>query len=356
MKHRAMIAGVNFGTCNSNSSTGFLIPLVLIILLIFPIYTNTLNASWQLDDDPNIVNNSRLHIDNLLPSTLYKTFFAYPGTEIKLYRPLPMLTFALNWYFGRDDPAGYHLINILIHIFTSFVLLALTWTLFRTPILKGRYSKQDVYFISLLSATLWAINPIQTQAVTYIVQRMAAMATLFYLLGILFYIKARISQTPLKRVLLFLLCFISLLCALGSKENAAIFPIALILVEISFFPKLIMKGLKFPFPRLVAEISTIVFLLSIFMYSKGNFFFFLRGYDSIRYFDLWERLITQPRVIIFYLTQIFYPIPQRLSVSHDIQVATSIIDPWTTLPTILIIVILIFVGISQLKKIKNFRH
>jgi tetratricopeptide (TPR) repeat protein len=65
---------------------------------------------------------------------------------------------------------------------------------------------------------------------------------------------------------------------------------------------------------------------------------------------MWQRLLTQPRVLVFYLTQIFYPVPSRLSIEHDIAISTSLFNPWTTLPCIAIVLLLVALGLSQIKK------
>lgn len=334
---------------NSVSTTRLFIPLALLSLLIFPIYANILNASWQMDDKPNIVDNTRLHIDNLMPSTLYKTFFASPGSIKKLYRPIPCLTFALNWYLGKDDPTGYHIVNIFIHIFTSFILFMSVLVLFQTPALKGKYTARDAYFISLLSAVLWAINPIQTQAVTYIVQRMTSMAALFYLLGLFFYIKARTSRITLTRIFLYLGCLISFFFALGSKENTATFPLALALLEVAFFQHSWRTKAQTPFFRIATWVGICLFIVLILVYTKGNLLFFMGAYEH-RSFSLLERLLAEPRVVVFYLSQIFYPLPSRLSIDHSIPLSTSLTDPWTIIPSLLIIFSLILIGVFQLKK------
>ena len=91
------------------------------MLLILSIYSNTFNASFQLDDKPNIIDNTRLHITDLSPGSLWKTFFAKGGKD-EFFRPLPSLSLALNWYVGKKSPFGYHLVNIAIHILTAFFL------------------------------------------------------------------------------------------------------------------------------------------------------------------------------------------------------------------------------------------
>jgi protein O-mannosyl-transferase len=62
---------------------------------------------------------------------------------------------------------------------------------------------------------------------------------------------------------------------------------------------------------------------------------------------LWERLLTQPRVLLFYLSQLFYPVPFRLSIEHDIALSTSALHPWSTLPSMLAVVFLIALAIKK---------
>ncbi len=198
----------------------------------------------------------------------------------------------------------------------------------------------------MLTATLWVINPIQTQAVTYIVQRMTVMAALFYILGLFFYIHARLSENAFRRKTFFLACLFSFFCALGSKENAATFPFALLLLEIAFFQKSVSQFLK----GSLIKLSVLLFLLLVLaLYFSGGDLLFFSRYDG-RPYDLVERLFTQPRVLLFYLTLIFYPLPQRLSIDHEFIVSKSLFDPWTTLPAIAIILILISIGILAIKR------
>ena len=214
------------------------IAFALLLTLILLVYSNTFNASWHFDDYPNINKNPRIKITNLKPGTILQTFVAsrdgglYLGR--KVYRPVACLTLALNWYVGQDNVLGYHVVNISIHLITAFILFLTMLRLFSTPNLQGKYTGSE-YFIALLAATLWAINPIQTQAVTYIVQRMASMAAMFYILSIYFYLRGRLSALPKDRIRLYLFCGISFLLAIGSKENALTLPLALIVLEIIFF-------------------------------------------------------------------------------------------------------------------------
>ncbi len=191
---------------------------VLLVLLILPIYSNTFQSSFQFDDKPNIVDNQRLHLTDLSPDAIRGTFFA-KGGKGTFFRPIASLSLALNWYAGKDDTFGYHLVNIAIHILTALFLFLSISHLLKTPRLKDHYTEEDIYFISLLSAVLWAVNPIQIQAVTYIVQRMTSMAAMFYIIGIYFYLRGRQSNhTKHQRILFRHLC-VSALCVRSCQRK-----------------------------------------------------------------------------------------------------------------------------------------
>ncbi len=321
---------------------------ILLVLLVLSTYSNTFQASFHLDDEGNILDNKRLHITDLSPGSLWKTFFAKGGTD-EFSRPLPSLSFALNWYAGKINPFGYHIVNIAIHILTAFFLYLTISALLKTRKVKAHYKENDVYFIALLSTVLWAINPIQIQAVTYIVQRMASMAAMFYILGIYFYIRARQSENLKNQVQFYMACFFSYMLALMSKENTATLPLSLFLIEIIFYQNLnILNILRKHWVRLTGAMLMTIFLMIV-VFKTGVLDYHFRGF-SYRPFTLWERLITEPRIVLFYISQIFYPTPARLSITHDIVVSKSLLSPWTTLPAMLTILFLIGVAFSLIKK------
>lgn len=326
--------------------------LLLLALLIFFIYSNTFYASWHLDDYHNITQNPRLKIRNFTPESLSKTFYAahdrglYLGNT--LYRPIPCLSFALNWYFGESNLFGYHLVNIIIHFLTAFMLFLTILSLFNSPNLKNKY-QDSAYFIALFSAVIWAVNPLQTQAVTYVVQRMASMAAMFYILGMYFYIKGRLNRFRINQIFCYLGSFLGFTLAVASKENAVIFPFALILVEIVFFQDLSRSRIRKAFLWAMFAGSILLILAGVLILFHGVPQWFLETYEG-RLFTPLQRLMTEPRVLIFYLSQLFYPVPTRLSIEHDISVSTSLLHPWTTLPSIIIVVMLIVFGFLQLRK------
>ncbi len=188
---------------------------------------------FHFDDFHNITQNTKLHIENLYPGTVSDALFDDLGKSF-FYRPVSNLTIALNWYFGKTGVTGYHIVNLGIHILTAFFLYLAIVHLFRSPNLAGRF-RGNGYFIAVLAAALWAVNPIQTQAVTYIVQRMASMAAMFYIIGVFCYLRARLEDSWIRCVLWSLGIVVSFLLAVGSKENAMMLPVSLLLIEMIFF-------------------------------------------------------------------------------------------------------------------------
>jgi tetratricopeptide (TPR) repeat protein len=323
--------------------------VLLVFISIFLVYMNTFQVSWQLDDYPNILNNSSVHLKDLSFHSLKKTFYTSFEGKTSLYRPVSCLTFGLNWYFGKASVHGFHLTNIVFHFLTASILFLTVLKLFQTPQLINKY-KKTAYPIALVTTLLWSLHPIQTQAVTYIVQRMSILAALFSILGIYIYIKARLTKHSIKQFLLFFLCFLSFLFALGSKENAAIMPLSLILIEFAFFQPLSISKKQRKYFLIAILSGLILFLIyTLIFMGKDGFVFLFKGYEH-RPFTLTQRLMTSPRIIFLYLGQLFFPIPDQLSIAHDIEVSLSLFDPWTTFFSFLCLFILIGTSLLLLRK------
>jgi len=318
----------------------------LLWILVFLIYSNTLHAEWHFDDYQNILENQNIRTQNLSFQSLSKALTH--SSDVRIYRPLSYLSFALNWHFDRYDVFGYHLVNIFIHFLSAGILFLTIMALLKTPVLLGRFSGSES-FIALLAATLWAVNPIQTQAVTYIVQRMTLLASLFYLLSIYCYLKARLQPIIRPKILFFVGCCLSFLFGIASKENALMLPMALLLVEIVFFQDMADPRVRRFFLGAIAAGGVLVLVLGFVLFLREDPLSIFNGYNN-RFFTLPQRLMTQPRVLIFYLSQIFYPSPTRLCLEHDFSVSTSLVTPWTTLPAALLVIALIAAGILRIRK------
>jgi len=321
------------------------ISLSLIILII---YSNSFHCSWHLDDFTNIVKNPGLHLESLTFHGLKGSLFSDPGASGRLYRPVACLSFALNYYFSGLDVFAYHLTNICIHFLSSLFLFLFLFDTLNLPSLRKKYARSS-YFVALLATFFWALNPVQTGGVTYIVQRMSSLAAMFYILSMYAYLESRMAVNMRKRVLFSILCFLFFLLAFWSKENAVMLPLSLVLYEVLLVqqkPSLFSRKNALCFVVVLG--ATILIAIIYFHYKGERAFSFLEGYKQ-RPFTLAQRLLTESRVIVFYISLLLYPSPHRLSIAHSVPLSNGIFHPVSTFFCIFFILaaIIYLVAISR---------
>lgn len=310
----------------------FSVSALLVVLVV--VYANTFDAGWHFDDFANIHNRDALHLIRLDLEEIERTFYDARG---HLYRPVVCLTFALNYLAGGLEVFGYHLVNLSVHVLAAVALYLFLFNLFAHTRLKNAYGPV-AFGLALVSALLWAINPIQTQAVTYIVQRMASMAGLFSISCMYFFLKGRLASSPGRRMAHFTAMVLCGLLAFGSKENTAVLPVVLLMLEVLLIRR--PRGRDLWKYALVLLLLLLVPLgLAVLM--KGGEVLQLQqhvtAYEGGRDYDLGQRLLSQPRAILFYVSLLLYPMPDRLSLIHDFSPSTGLLEPVTTLPAFLIL-------------------
>ena len=321
-----------------------LIAIGLIVGVAFVAYSNTFHVPFHFDDRPNITENPNVqikvfsweHIERLIKNTYKESI-----------RVFSYFTLALNYYFGGFNVFGYHLVNFFVHIASGIFLYWFLLLTFNLPSLKEKYGPIS-YKVALFSSLIFISHPIQTQSVTYIVQRMASMAGMFYLLALVLYIKGRLS-TGRPRVFYFAGTAFSYLLGVFSKENVAILPLFIALYEFYFFQKfdLSPKGKKILIVLVVG-----LFILGAFgliIWGKRYMNVIIEGYQY-RTFAMSERALTQFRIVLYYITLLIYPHPSRLNLDYDFPISKTILDPPATLISILIVAGLIGYSIWTAKK------
>ncbi|MDP2761935.1 MAG: hypothetical protein Q8O64_16340 [Sideroxyarcus sp.] len=183
---------------------------VWLALAVLLAYGNSLTGMFQFDDYNVIVRESTVHG--------WSQWFADLGHGI---RPLLKFSYMLNWVTGAGAPA-FHLTNLLIHLANVWLVYLLAQRLLQ------RWSPALPSSLALWVALLFALHPAHSEAVSYISGRSASLMTLCYLGGLLAYIEGRTQSNTLKIQVLTPMLFI---LALGSKETAVTFPLALWLWE-----------------------------------------------------------------------------------------------------------------------------
>jgi hypothetical protein len=185
--------------------------LAWLTLAVLVCYANSLNGEFQFDDYNVIVNNPRVH-----------TWSSWlEGLNLGI-RPLLKVSYTINWT-TNSGVVGFHLTNLLIHLANTFLVYLLS-----KEFIQVQWSSEKLLNAPILAALLFAVHPIQTEAVSYICGRSASLMTFFYLAGMLIYITGRTRHNLFKIYLVTPVLFIA---ALSVKETAVTFPFALLLWE-----------------------------------------------------------------------------------------------------------------------------
>ena len=377
--------------------------LILIAAITLVIYSNAYKVPFVFDDAAQIEHKEKIRD--------LKNYFSLKG--IKSHRPIVEFSFALNYQLGKLNPVGYHLVNILIHMTNGVLVYFLALNVFGRlsffqgekggpPIAPESPSKRKkktrrsisatqksnaaallsskVSAMALWVAFLFVVHPIQTQAVTYIVQRYTSMSAMFFLASVLLYIQGRKLQLNIgglrekrteegdslkadagkkglfafsfKILFYFAACVLSGVFAFLSKENTATLPGIILLVEYFLFDRS-WQGWK---KKLIWLVPLGVFLAFLVLYflsaSRGLKFENLLEDVSIltretRTVDRWSYFCTQFNVLVEYIRLLFFPLGQN--VDHMYPLKSGFFDGLTPLAFGFVMSI-ILAGIWNIKK------
>jgi len=193
-------------------------PPVFLFLICLLAYANTLRNGFVFDDNTIIQRNPLVQSTGEFPKLLTTAYWSGEGRSNRLYRPLTLATFALNRMMGEAKAWGFHLANVLLHGAVAALLFILLHELF------------GLKEVALIAAALFAVHPIQTEAVAGLAGRGDLLSAFFVLLA-LWLDRRGGGRTPGGRSLSFSGSLFSFFLALLSKESAVAFPALLILTD-----------------------------------------------------------------------------------------------------------------------------
>lgn len=316
----------------------------ILAFAILLVYSNTFKAGLHYDDSVNITHNKHVHIEKLDWKSIKGTWFSGGARgdiyHPILYRPLAMMSFALNYYFNGLEVFWFHVVNTLVHILTALFLFLFIKELLLLPQLREKYGDY-AWQIAGIATLLWAVNPVQLTNVTYIVQRQNSLCGLFYILGFYFYIRAR------KRYSLHQYIFsgLAIVLAMASKENAILAFPAIALFEVMFFgmsrKKLTIFGCFI--------IGGFLLILAVQGMETFSLDTLMKGYAK-RDFTVGQRLLTESRVMIFYVMLLLLPYHNFLCLTHVVPLSNGLIDPPATLISILMLATILTLAVLKIKK------
>jgi tetratricopeptide (TPR) repeat protein len=206
---------------------GNLLTASLYLLVALVVYANTFSAPLVFDDFGSIVENGTIR--DL--TNLGEVFLPKPrgGTTID-GRPLLNFSFAINYAISQLQPWSYHLFNVLLHVVNACLLQGLLRRIFVQPACP-QMVRENASWLAMGAALLWLVHPLQTAAVTYVVQRAESLMALFYLATLYGFMRMATSPQSLTWAVVTVA-----VCWLGqaAKEVMATAPLAVLALDVAF--------------------------------------------------------------------------------------------------------------------------
>jgi tetratricopeptide (TPR) repeat protein len=307
--------------------------LVAALVTTALVYWPGTHGGYVFDDYPNIADNAQLHLHSLDWESLREAALSSPSPV--LIRPLAMLSFGIDWYFGGGKPFAMKLVNLAIHLLNGLLLFALLRRVTRRALARESASAADVAHAEMLALCIsaaWLLAPINFTAVSYIVQRMESLCQLFVLLGLCAYAGARERMLAGNGGFAMALAAVVLATVIGSlaKESAVLLPVYALLLEWALYGFVTDRGR--PDKRLAAMYVVTLLIPACIAVVWVVPHFMLSGPWTGRPFTPVERLLSEPRILLDYVRWSLLPTPNALALYHDqIPVSHGLLDPPSTL-------------------------
>jgi len=273
---------------------------VLAVLL----YANTLSAPFQMDDIPDIVRNHSIkHLGDI--ESIWQ--FSHP-------RLINTLSFAVNYHFFGLNVTVFHLTNILLHLFNVMLVFHFANLLMTLSFKGGEIQQARRVEVAFGAALLFLVHPLQTSAVSYLIQRAAVLTTTFYLLAMISYVRYRQSQ----KMRYYLCMFVSILLAMYTKQIAFMLPFAILLIEFCLLrPSPHMKQNNLMLVPIVLMLMIIPAKQGL-RFAPGMIEHALRMTDYAESVSRYHYFLTQFHVIVTYLRLSVLPIFQNFDYDYPI--------------------------------------
>lgn len=303
-------------------------------------YWPGLYGGFVFDDDVNILQNASLQIKFGSWNEFWSA--GVSGHAGPLGRPIALLSFALNYYWaGAFDPFQFKIVNLFIHIVNSVLVGCFSQLFFKALNINSTNSGSSTNFwVGWVVAALWALHPLNLTAVLYVVQRMTSLSTLFGLIALISFTWYRLETYTIhatrRPVLWTIICgscvVVSLLLSVLTKESGALFLPLLLWTEIVIF-RFQYCGTSLYVGRWTLRVVTtwgvILCIIYIFIFKLPS----MIGASAYanRDFTLTERVLTEARVLIFYLRMLVVPVSSKMSLYHDdFEISRSLFSPAST--------------------------
>ncbi|MCR4297325.1 MAG: hypothetical protein NUV75_01030 [Gallionella sp.] len=308
--------------------------ILALLLAVALVYYPGLRGPFVLDDHENIISNGSIAVHDLSLHALRDAMWSNDSGPLK--RPLAALSFALNHHLagGFTSSLWYKFVNLCLHLTNAVLLYFLALALMRSPVLANRLSPGEIPKVAAFATALWALHPIQLTSVLYVVQRMNSMSALFVVSGLIVFCHGRqlLEKGNGKGIpIMFGGMLIGLILGMASKENAALMPLYMLAIELTLYRRTLLDSKTRNRLRLFYSATILIPAIVFFIYLVEHPGLLHDAYLERR-FSVAERVMTESRVLWFYVSLILVPDAHRLGLFHDdIPVSTALLNPPSTL-------------------------
>ncbi|QDT10618.1 tetratricopeptide repeat protein [Planctomycetes bacterium K23_9] len=305
----------------AQSWTWYLLGLLFLIAVAWWLYARSLDYDLIFDDLPTIVGNESIH--QLFPLFGDEGSFGplnpKPSTPVTA-RPLVSLAFAVNYHFGGENPWGYRLFHIALHVATAALLWAIVAFTLKQPRLVERFGSIR-HAIAFVAALLWMVHPCHSETLIYLTQRTELMMGFFYLLTIYLSLLYWQSNSLVGRTIWLILATVACTSGMMCKEMMASVPAMVLLYEWTFMPGTTRDHIKRSWPLYVG--LALSWIPIAWLYTSG-YTTPLAGFNNtISAVDWW---MTQANAFFVYWKMTFVPYP--LVLHHQVPTLTSMSEAW----------------------------
>ncbi|KXB31452.1 pilus assembly protein PilF [Dechloromonas denitrificans] len=307
----------------------FAFAALLALLVVVAVYWAGLNGGFFFDDEASILYLEGVRLNVISIEAIHQAWVS--GSSGPLGRPVAQLSFALNHYFSGFDPFVFKATNLAIHLACGFLVFGLAFRLLGAA--KPSAMQRNILMATGALTAIWLLHPIQLLPVLHIVQRMTSLSAFFLLAALLLHVVGRERGGRAGWVMVISAWTVVWPLSFFSKESGLLFPFFALAWEL--IVRRSSCGSLDRFARLFSALAILVVVAGGAYAISSRAQWLWAGYD-LRPFSLGERLLTEGRVLWFYLGLIVAPSMERLGLYHDdIAISTSLFSPWVTLPALI---------------------
>lgn len=280
---------------SSHSASAVWLALAILATAILLAYSNSLNGPFILDDESSIVENPSIHS--------WRTVLFPPGNSGLTVsgRPMVNVSLAINYALGGMNVWGYHAFNIGVHLLATFALFGLVRRTLLLSSLREKYASHS-WWLALAAAAVWGLHPLQTESVTYMIQRAESIVSIFYILTLYYFVRSVEAPGLMRhKVAVVLSCMLGM----ASKEVMVTAPVVVFLFDRVFVSGSFTAAWKERRGLYIGMMATWIILAACII-STGK-----RG-STVGFnaeVGAWRYALTQCHAIIHYLRLVVWPNP-----------------------------------------------